>query len=57
MNENKIHSFNDMTNTLLCQVNQNALAFITGQKDLDKDWEAYGKGLDDLNLAGYLEAM
>jgi len=57
MNENKIHSFNDKTNTLLCQVNQNALAFITGQKDLDKDWEAYGKGLDDLNLAGYLEAM
>ena len=38
-------------------VNQNALAFITGQKSLDKDWDAYVKGLDALDLKGYMDAM
>jgi ABC-type glycerol-3-phosphate transport system substrate-binding protein len=38
-------------------VNQSALAFITGQKNLDTDWNAYLKGLADLNLKGYTESM
>jgi putative aldouronate transport system substrate-binding protein len=37
-------------------VNQNSLAFITGQKNLDSDWDAYVKGLDGLDLKGYIDA-
>jgi putative aldouronate transport system substrate-binding protein len=36
-------------------INQNALAFVTGEKDLEADWDAYVQGLEDLNLARYLE--
>jgi putative aldouronate transport system substrate-binding protein len=36
-------------------INTNALAFVTGSKSLDKDWDAYVKGLEDLGLARYLE--
>lgn len=38
-------------------INQNALQFVTGAKDLDKDWDAYVTGLDQLNLKRYLEIM
>lgn len=38
-------------------INQNALQFVTGAKSLDKDWDAYVKGLDQLDLTGYLAAM
>jgi putative aldouronate transport system substrate-binding protein len=36
-------------------VDQNALQFITGSKSLDKDWDAYVKGLDGLGLSRYLQ--
>lgn len=36
-------------------INTNALAFITGSKSLDKDWDEYVKGLENLGLARYLE--
>jgi len=36
-------------------INSNTLAFVTGTKSLDTDWDSYVKGLDDLNLARYLE--
>jgi putative aldouronate transport system substrate-binding protein len=36
-------------------VQQNALQFITGSKNLDTDWDAYVKGLDGLGLKRYLE--
>lgn len=36
-------------------IETNELAFITGSKSLDTDWDAYVKGLDDLKLARYLE--
>ncbi|NMO94962.1 ABC transporter substrate-binding protein [Paenibacillus lemnae] len=38
-------------------IDQNALQFVTGAKSLDKDWDAYIKGLESLNLARYLEIM
>jgi putative aldouronate transport system substrate-binding protein len=38
-------------------VNQNALQFITGVKDLDADWDSYVAGLEQLDLPGYLAAM
>jgi putative aldouronate transport system substrate-binding protein len=38
-------------------VNQNALQFITGAKDINKEWDAYVDGLEQLNLKRYLEIM
>ena len=38
-------------------VNQNALGFVTGAKNLDTDWDAYVAGLDQLDLKGYLATM
>ncbi|AYB47851.1 extracellular solute-binding protein [Paenibacillus lautus] len=38
-------------------IEQNQLQFITGNKDLNKDWDAYVKGLKDLKLDRYLEIL
>lgn len=38
-------------------IDQGALKFITGNKDLNKDWDEYVNGLDKLNLNHYLEIM
>ncbi|QGR00195.1 extracellular solute-binding protein [Paenibacillus psychroresistens] len=38
-------------------IEQGELQFITGNKDLNKDWDAYVKGLDNLKLSRYLEIM
>ena len=38
-------------------VNQNALAFVTGSKDLKGDWDAYVAGFEQLDLAGYLASQ
>jgi len=36
-------------------INQNALAFVTGSQDLESGWDTYVDGLNQLNLARYLE--
>jgi putative aldouronate transport system substrate-binding protein len=38
-------------------VDQNALQFVTGHKSLEKDWDAYVKGFDGLQLNEYLGIM
>ncbi|OPH49268.1 ABC transporter substrate-binding protein [Paenibacillus ferrarius] len=38
-------------------IEQSALQFITGNKDLTKDWDAYVKGLDNLKVGRYLEIL
>ncbi len=38
-------------------VNQNSLQFITGDLNLDSDWETFVQGLEQNNLARYLEIM
>jgi len=38
-------------------INQNALQFVTGAKNLDSDWDSYVAGLEQLDLTGYLAAM
>ncbi|MFC5652956.1 ABC transporter substrate-binding protein [Paenibacillus solisilvae] len=38
-------------------IEQNALQFITGNKDLNKDWDSYVKGLQDLKVDRYLEIL
>ena len=36
-------------------ISQNSLQFITGSKSLDKDWDAYVKGLEGVGLSRYLQ--
>lgn len=36
-------------------IEENKVAFITGKKDLEKDWDAYLKGFDNLGLPTLLE--
>jgi len=36
-------------------VNQSQLAFITGVKNIDTDWDAYVKGLDSTGMPRYLQ--
>ena len=36
-------------------IDQNALEFITGTKDMNKEWDNYVAGLDKLNLKRFLE--
>jgi putative aldouronate transport system substrate-binding protein len=38
-------------------VTQNALAFITGSKNIDTDWDSYVKGFDGLGLKTYLSTL
>jgi putative aldouronate transport system substrate-binding protein len=38
-------------------IDQNSLQFITGSKDLDKEWDEYIEGFEQLNLKRYLEIM
>ncbi|MBB3111726.1 putative aldouronate transport system substrate-binding protein [Paenibacillus phyllosphaerae] len=38
-------------------IEQNALQFVTGNKDLNKDWDSYVQGLQDLKLDRYLEIL
>ncbi|TVX96475.1 extracellular solute-binding protein [Cohnella terricola] len=38
-------------------IEQNALQFVTGNKDLDRDWDAYVKGLQNLKLDRYIEIL
>ncbi|PYY25741.1 ABC transporter substrate-binding protein [Paenibacillus illinoisensis] len=46
-----------MQTNLKDYIDQNALQFITGAKDLEKDWDDYVKGLEALNIKRYLEIM
>jgi len=38
-------------------IEQNALQFVTGNKDLNRDWDSYVKGLKDLKVDRYLEIL
>ncbi|QGR00099.1 extracellular solute-binding protein [Paenibacillus psychroresistens] len=48
---------NMMQTNIKDYIDQNALQFVTGAKNLDKDWDAYVKGLDALNIKRYIELM
>ena len=38
-------------------VEENTVAFITGQRDLDTEWDSYVQGFEGLRLTHYLEVM
>ena len=44
-----------LTTSIKDYVQSNMAQFIIGTKDLDKDWDAYIKGFDGLNLKQYIE--
>ncbi len=39
------------------QVELNAAAFITGEKDIDAEWDAYVAGFEDLQLERFLAIL
>jgi putative aldouronate transport system substrate-binding protein len=44
-----------LTTSIKDYVTTNMAQFIIGNKDINKDWDAYVKGFDGLNLAKYIE--
>ncbi|MFH5185016.1 hypothetical protein ACHHV8_21545 [Paenibacillus sp. TAB 01] len=45
----------DLEKTILDHVKEMMARFITGDSDIDKNWDAYVKNLDNMNLKRYLE--
>jgi putative aldouronate transport system substrate-binding protein len=45
----------DLEKTILDHVKEMMARFITGDSDIDKNWDAYLKNLDNMNLKRYLE--
>ncbi|CAK4858142.1 unnamed protein product [Aphanomyces euteiches] len=54
---NHADEVNMMQTNIKDYIDQNALQFVTGAKNLDKDWDTYVKGLDALNIKRYIELM
>ena len=44
-----------MKTDYIAYIRTNTLQFITGQKSLDKDWDAYVAGFEGLGLGEYLK--
>ena len=53
--QNLASELNSLQTNLNDYINQSSIQFITGSKDLDKDWDDYLAGLEQLNLKHYLE--
>ena len=47
--------YQDLKTTLNQTMDQNFVAFVTGEKDLDKDWDAYQKELEGYGLGRFLK--
>ncbi|MFC5652953.1 ABC transporter substrate-binding protein [Paenibacillus solisilvae] len=57
IDKSKADEANMLQTNIKNYVNQNALQFITGNKDLNKDWDAYIKGLNELQVNRYVAIM
>lgn len=57
VDQNEVDEVSILQTNLKSYIEQNALQFITGNKSLDKDWDAYVKGLKDLKIDRYLEIL
>jgi putative aldouronate transport system substrate-binding protein len=51
----KAQTVAEMVTVINSYINQNAVQFVIGQKDLNADWDNYVKGLQDLDAEEYLE--
>ena len=50
LNQDELDDYNDLQNDVHTKVAEMTAAFITGQSDLEKDWDAYVKDLYDMGL-------
>ncbi len=57
VDQNDVDEASILQTNLKSYIEQNALQFITGNKSLEKDWDAYVKGLKDLKIDRYLEIL
>ena len=57
INPTEIDEASMLQTNLRNYIEQNELQFITGNKDLNKDWDSYVKGLQNLKLDRYLEIL
>ena len=53
--QDEISQISETRSTLLSYVNENAILFITGQKDLDKDWNSYVSQLKTIGLDKFVK--
>ncbi|ANY70929.1 ABC transporter substrate-binding protein [Paenibacillus sp. BIHB 4019] len=57
VDQNEVDEVSILQTNIKSYIEQNALQFITGNKSLEKDWDAYVKGLKDLKIDRYLEIL
>ncbi|QGQ95220.1 ABC transporter substrate-binding protein [Paenibacillus psychroresistens] len=55
INPDAAQSVAEMSTVINAYIKQNAVSFVIGQKDLNKDWDAYVKGIQDMDAAKYLK--
>ena len=51
----EVEALSDVRNSINTYVNENLALFITGQRNLEREWDAYVRELDRIGLARYLE--
>ncbi|RXZ82922.1 extracellular solute-binding protein [Paenibacillaceae bacterium] len=57
VNPDTVDEISMLQSNIRSYIEQNALQFVTGNKSLDKDWDSYVKGLENLKLGRYLEIL
>nr|WP_174887705.1 extracellular solute-binding protein [Cohnella herbarum] len=57
IDSNEADEANFLQTNIKSYVEENALRFITGNKNLNEDWDGYVRGLADLKIARYVEIM
>jgi putative aldouronate transport system substrate-binding protein len=55
VDQSSVSELATLTTNLDSYVNQGELAFITGQKNIDTDWDSWVKGLDGVGMKRYLQ--
>jgi putative aldouronate transport system substrate-binding protein len=57
MTQEDSDTYSKLIVSIQSQVETNTAAFITGEKDIDKEWDAYVAGFTDLQLDQYLAIL
>ncbi len=57
MTQEDSDTYSKLVVSIQSQVETNTAAFITGEKDIDEEWDAYVAGFDDLQLDEYLAIL
>lgn len=57
MDAQNIQEYSQLAVQINSNIQENMVRFITGNKDLDKDWDAYVKGLNDIGLDKYMKIV